>query len=55
MKFYAGDFSLSNILWVDSLIKVETVIENNQHYMMQEAANIFKIPKYEKSYENPSY
>ena len=47
-KFYAGDFLLDIILWSDKPVEVnsnqiETLIKNNQHYSMQETADIFKI------------
>ena len=52
MKFRAGDFSLDNALRLGRQVEVdnnqiETLIENNQHYIMQEQenANIFKISK----------
>ena len=50
-KFRAGDFSLDDALWsgrpveVDS-DQIETLIENNQYYIMQDIANILKISKY---------
>ena len=49
-KFRAGDSSLDDAPWsgrpveVDS-DQIETLIENNQHYVMQEIANILKISK----------
>ena len=49
-KFCAGDFSLDNAprsrrpVEVDS-DQIKTSIENNQHYTMQEIADILKIPK----------
>ena len=50
LKFYARDFSLDNApqesrpAEVDS-DQIETLIENNQCYTMQEIANILKISK----------
>ena len=50
LKFRAGDFSLDNAPWsgrpveVDS-DQIETLIENNQHYIMREVADILKISK----------
>ena len=49
-KFHAGDFSLDvaprsgGPVEVDS-DQIETITENNQHYTMQEIANILKISK----------
>ena len=48
MKFRSGDFSLSVAPWpgrpveVDS-DQIETLIEKNQHYIMQEIVHILKI------------
>ena len=50
MKFRAEDFSLDDAprsgrpVEVDS-DQMETLTENNQHYTIQEIANILKIPK----------
>ena len=50
VKFCAGDFLLDDAPWsgrpveVDS-DQVETLTENNQHYTVQEIANILKISK----------
>ena len=50
VKFCEGDFSLDDAPWsgrpveVDS-DQIETLIENNRHYNMQEIADILKIPK----------
>ena len=50
VKFREGDFSLDDAPWsgrpveVDS-DQIETLIENNRHYNMQEIADILKIPK----------
>ena len=50
VKFCARAFSLDDAPWlgrraeVDSN-QIETLIENSQHYTMQEMADIFKIPK----------
>ena len=52
MKFRAGDFSLENenAPWLSRPVEVdsgqiETLIENNQCYTMQELADILKIAK----------
>ena len=51
VKFRAGDFSVDNApqsgrpVEVDS-DQTETLIENNQYYIMQDIANILKISKY---------
>ena len=49
-KFHAGDFSLDNAPWPDRSVEVdsdqiETLIENNQCYTMQEMVDIHKISK----------
>ena len=50
MKFHTGDVSLDNAPWsgrpseVDG-DQIETLIENNQHYITWEIANILKISK----------
>ena len=49
-KFCAGDFSLNNAPWLGRTVEVdsdhiETLIENNQPYTMQETANVLKISK----------
>ena len=49
-KFRAGDFSLDDAPWSDKPVEVdsdqiETIIENNQLYTMQEIADILKISK----------
>ena len=49
-KFHAGDFSLdhapspSRLVEIDS-DQIETLIESNQYYIMQEIADILKISK----------
>ena len=46
-KFHAGDFLLNNVyspVEVDSN-QIKTLIEDNQHYTMQETAGILKISK----------
>ena len=50
MKFHAGEFFLGDApqsgrpVEVDSN-QIKTLIENNQHYTMQEIANVLKIAK----------
>ena len=49
-KFPAGDFSLNNAPWSGRPVEVdsnpiETFIENDQHYTMQEIADILTISK----------
>ena len=50
VKFHAGDFLLEEASWsgrpaeVDS-DQIETLIENIQHYIMREIADILKISK----------
>ena len=50
VKFHAGDFTLDDApqsgrpVEVDS-DQIKTLIENSQHYSMQEIADILKIPK----------
>ena len=49
-KFPAGDFLLDDTPWLSRPIEVdsyqiETLIENNQHYTMQEIADLLKISK----------
>ena len=44
-KFHAGDFSLDNAPWMGRPVEVdsdqiETLIEKNQHYIMQEIVHI---------------
>ena len=48
VKFCAGDFSLNDAPWLDRPVEVDndqikTLVENNQHYSMQEIADISKI------------
>ena len=50
LKFHAGDFSLDDAPQLGKSVEVdskqiETLIENNQCYTMQEIANILKISK----------
>ena len=50
VRFQAGDFSLANAPWSGRPVEVDsdqtkTVIENNQHYTIQEIADILKISK----------
>ena len=45
------DFSLDDALWLGRPVevdsdKIKALNENNQHYTMQEIANIFKISKF---------
>ena len=49
-KFRGGDFLLDNAPWLGRPVEVvsdqiETIIENNQRYTMQEIADILKISK----------
>ena len=49
-KFQAGDFSINNAPWSGRPVEVdsnpiETFIENDQHYTMQEIADILTISK----------
>ena len=49
-KFHSGDFSLDDAPWSGRPVEVEsdqieTIIENNQCYTMQEIADILKISK----------
>ena len=50
MKFHSGDFSLNGAPWpgrpveVDS-DQIETLIEKNQHYIMQEIVDILKVTR----------
>ena len=49
-KFHARDLSLDDAPWSGRPVEVDsnqinTLTENNQHYTMQEGANILKIPK----------
>ena len=47
-KFCAGDFSLDDAPQLCTQVdgdQIETLIESNQHYTMQEIANILKISK----------
>ena len=49
-KVCAGDFSLGGVLRSGRLVEVDsddikTLIENNQHYIAQDIADILKIPK----------
>ena len=49
-KFPAGDFLLDDTPWLSRPIEVdsyqiETLIENNQHYISRERANILKLSK----------
>ena len=58
MKFHSGDFSLNGAPWpgrpveVDS-DQIETLIEKNQHYVMQEIVDILKVTR--SSVENHLY
>ena len=50
VKFYAGDFSLDDAPLLGRQVEVdsdqtETLIENNQHYISREKANILKLSK----------
>ena len=50
VKFRAGDFLLDDAPWTGRAVEVDsdqikTLIENNQHYTMQETADILKISK----------
>ena len=50
VKFHAGDLSLDDAPWLGRPVEVdrdqiETLIENNQCYIMQEIADILKISK----------
>ena len=50
VKFCAGDFLLDDAPWSGGPVEVdsdqiEALIENNQHYTMQELAEILKISK----------
>ena len=47
-KFYVGDFLLDIALWSNKPVEVnsnqiKTLIKSNQHYAMQDTADIFKI------------
>ena len=49
-KFCAGDFSLGNAPWLSRPVEVDsnqikTLIENNEHYIIQEIASILKVSK----------
>ena len=50
MKFHGGDFWLHSAPWLGRPVEVdsdqtETLVANNQHYTMQDIANILKISK----------
>ena len=50
VKFCAGDFLLDNVPWPSRPVEVdsnqiETLTENNQHYIIREIADILKISK----------
>ena len=56
-KFHAGGFSLDGAPWLGRPVEVdrdqiETLIESNQCYIMQERAGIHKIFKYKVIGEN---
>ena len=49
-KVLARDFSLDNAPWSGRPVEIDnnqikTLVKNNQHYTMQEIANILKISK----------